>query len=119
SVDLTTCGTTLNGGLTGARAIALNSGGDRAYVAATNGALTTFSRVGGTLAFQQCRKDRGSTEPACVNSPNPGGLAGAKKVVVAPAVSGGAPELVYVVASASSTDAVTTFTTDGDPLVSE
>src|SRR5439155_1831881 len=63
--------------------------------------------------------DRGSTEPACLNSPNPGDLAGAKSVVVAPAVSGGAPELVYVAASTSSSDAVTTFTTDGDPLVSQ
>ncbi|MEA2439983.1 MAG: hypothetical protein QOH76_1407 [Thermoleophilaceae bacterium] len=67
------CGTTVSGGLGSARSVAVNPGGANAYVASSDGSLSTFGRNGetGALSFTSCAKDPSSTETCASNSTVP------------------------------------------------
>ena len=103
-----TCGTNLSGGFGNATGVAISPNGKSAYVASKNGALSTLKRnTNGTLTFERCIKDLGSSEACGANSPHLGDLAGAQSVDVSP--NG---DFVYVAASTSTTDAITAFARD-------
>ncbi|HEX8121055.1 MAG TPA: Calx-beta domain-containing protein [Solirubrobacteraceae bacterium] len=100
------CGTTINGGTTDARDVAVTPDGKSAYVVSSSGggtgntgSLATFARnpSTGALSFDRCVKDETSTEPCAANVTL---LAGASSVIATN---------THVYVASTSEDAVVAF----------